>query len=1249
MPLWRHGFETFGWETGYPRRVYFDRRLWALTAGVRGRIAATILVGLAAVAAGIARLALLGWVLARVLSGESLASLVPAVALTALALVARSALDYARAMIAHHTAARVQAHLRQTLYAHVADLGPAHFARAPAGDVMLSLVEGVQQLEIYFGQYLPQLFVAALTPILIFSFVVFMDLSVALVLLAAAVAVLLAPTLWHRWDSQASYARNRAYAAFGADFLDAVQGLATLKAFGQSAARARALEARARELFHSTMWVLGTNTLARGITDTGIAVGAALALTLGAWRVNTGEMSLPVLVVILMLGVEVFRPLRELRVLLHQGMLGLSAARGIFALLDAQPAVRDRAAGPEPADAGVAFEDVTFAYAGVRRPAHVGLSFAARPGDRVAIVGPSGSGKSTVARLLLRFHDPQRGRVTIGGRDLRELSLDQIRRRIAVVSQDTWLFHGTVEDNIRMGKPEATADELRAAARAANAEEFILHLPQGYATVVGERGVRLSGGQRQRIAIARALLRDAPILVLDEALSSVDAESEALIQAALDRLMVGRTTLVLAHRLSSVIGADRILVLEQGRLVEQGTHRTLLGGGGAYARLMAAQARDGGAGADGSLAPLPAHDANGAAAGDDGASTVDGASDGALATGRRAPAPGLDATTGDGSGAGIDDGAEPDRAEAIVEGDIGWRGVLGTLLAKTRGYRGRLGLTFVLGGARVAALIGIGVLSALAVLAVRRGEPAGALLAGLLVVAPLAGLLHWVESWLAHDVAYRLLTDMRLAVFRKLDALAPAYLTRRRTGDLASVATHDVELIEYFFAHTVTPALVAVLVPAAVLVTLGAFAWELALVLVPFLLYAALVPVLGRTRIDHLGSRAREASGDLNAHVVDTVGGLADIVAFGRVRAWGDALAAKTRRFFALRLPFLRDLALQTARQETATGFGGLAVIAIGAWLAHQGRLDAGALPLLTLLALSGFVPLWEVALVGRHLADTLGAARRLHAVEAEPVPVTDGPGVRAVVGGDVAVELAELHFTYPGRTRPALDGVSLRVRTGSTVAVVGPSGAGKTTMANLLLRFWDPQSGTVRLFGHDLRQYALDDLRQRVALVAQDTYLFNDTLRANVLLARPDASETALAGAIERAALVELVEGLPDGLDTVVGERGAQLSGGQRQRVAIARAFLRDAPVLILDEATSHLDAVSEALVRAALERLARDRTTLVIAHRLSTVRDADAILVLDAGRVAETGRHAELLAQGGLYAHLIARQLAGTVAGPR
>jgi ATP-binding cassette, subfamily B, bacterial len=1204
--------------------VYLDPRLWAFTRGVRLRIAWTVLVGLVAVGVGISRLVLFGWLLARVIAGEPLQALVVPAALTAAAIVLRGVLDFYRNMVAHHTAARVQTRLRQTLYDHIATLGPAHFTRSRTGDVILSMVEGIQQLEVYFGQYIPQLFVAALTPILIFAFVAFVDLPISLVFLVAALVTLVAPGAWHHMDRERSMERSRAYAAFGAEFLDSVQGLGTLKAYGQSATRGKLLQAKGKALFESTMGVLGTNTLARGITDTGIAVGAAVALGWGAYRVRAGEMDFAALVIVLMLGVEVFRPLRELRTLLHQGMLGISASQGVFRILDAEPLVSD---GPAAAEAGaprleptVTFEAVRFSYPGGRRPAHDGLSLAVRAGERVGIVGPSGSGKSTVARLLLRFYDPDQGRVLVGGRDVRDLTLDHLRSLIAVVSQDTYLFHGTVEDNLRMGKPDATPAELAAAARAANAEEFIARLPQGYQTVVGERGVRLSGGQRQRVAIARALLRDAPILVLDEALSAVDAESEAVIQEALDRLMQGRTTLIFAHRLSSVIGADRIFALDDGRVAETGTHTELMARSGAYHRLMAAQAQDG-ARAAGPSEPL--------------ADRID--LDSADAAAAEPAGFATEAATG---------AVAPGTEGVVLAQGMGWPRLIRVLLGLVQGHRGQLAATFVLGVARVVALIGVGVLSALVVKHVKMGQPFGLLLVALAVVAPLAGLLHWIESWLAHDMAYRLLTDMRLDMFRKLDALAPAYLTRRRTGDLVGVATHDIELIEYFFAHTITPAFVAVLVPAAVIATLWAFGWPLALVLLPFLLYAALTPVLARARIDRLGSRAREMSGDLNAHAADSVQGLGEIVAFQRVRARGEEFAAKAKAYLAVRVPFLRDLTLQSARQEVATGLGGLAVVLAGAWLTASGRLDGGMLPLLTLLAMSAFVPVWEIAQVGRQLADTLGAARRVYAVHAEPVPVTDGPGVRRASGiADIALEMTRVSFAYPGRRRRALTDVSFSVPAGSTVALVGPSGAGKTTVANLMLRFWDPDAGVVRLGGHDLREYELDDLRRRIALVAQDTYLFNDTLRSNILLARPGASAEELLAAVDKAALDDFVAALPDGLETVVGERGAQLSGGQRQRVAIARAFLKDAPILILDEATSHLDAVSEQAVRSALDVLSRDRTTMVIAHRLSTVRAADQIIVLDDGRVAEVGAHASLLARGGLYAHLVSRQLTAAV----
>lgn len=1193
--------------------MYFDTRLWQFTKDFRLRIAATVLLGLLSATTGIVRLGLLGWLLAQVFTGAPLADLMQPLALVAGTMVLRGVLEYANAMTAHGTAARIQLRLRQRLYDKVVELGPAHFGMERTGNVLLSVVDGVEQLETYFGRYLPQLFVAGLTPVLVFSCTAFLDLPIAFCLMAFALLTLIAPSAFHYWDRRNSIRRQRAYGAFGSEFLDSLQGLSTLKAFGQSAERGRTLAQKAHELFRTTMWVLATNSLARGITDTGIAVGAAATLALGAWRVESGETSLTVLLVVLMLGVEVFRPLRELRVMLHEGMVGQSAAAGVFAILDAKAPVSDAKAVPlsEPLAPTVEFRNVSFAYPGARRQAHTELDFAVAAGERIGIVGPSGAGKSSIAKLLQRLYDPDAGTILIGGRDIRDLRLADLRRHMAVVHQDTYLFHGTVEDNLRIGKPEASQEELEAAARAANAHDFIRRLPQGYATVVGERGLKLSGGQRQRIAIARALLRDAPILVLDEALSAVDSENEAIIQEALDRLMQGRTTLIFAHRLSSVIGADRILVLGDGRVVEQGRHQELMLQRSAYYALMEKQAQEG------------------------------TAQDVAIATESR----GADAieppeTT-------LMQDQEPTDAILQARG-MGWGRAIAELMKLVMPWKAKLIWTFLFGVSRVIAYIGVGVVSALAVAAVKQGEPFTGYLWALAVLAPAAGVLHWLESWIAHDMAFRLLAEMRIALFQKLDQLAPAYLLRRRTGDLVSVATQDVEKVEYFFAHTIAPAFVAVLVPAVVLALLLALGWPMALALLPFLAAVALSPLLARDRVDRLGSRAREALGDLNAHAVDTIQGLSEVVAFQQEGERGRALKARGERHISHRLPFFKDLTAQKAFLEAATGLGGTAVVAAGAWLVADGAFEAHYLPLLTLLAMAAFLPVSEIADVGRQLAETLGSTRRLYAVHNEAPAVAEGSGKAsaASLSGPAALTLHDVTFSYPGTPRPALQAVDLEVPAGATVALVGPSGAGKSTAAHMLMRFWDPERGSVRLGGRDLRDFRVDDLRDQIALVAQDTYLFNDTLRANIMLARPRADDAELQAAIERAALGDFVAGLPDGLDTMVGERGMRLSGGQRQRVAIARAFLKDAPILILDEATSHLDAVSEDLVRQALDELMADRSTVVIAHRLSTIRNADRIYVLNEGEVAEWGSHTELLARGGLYAHLVSRQLAGAAA---
>jgi ATP-binding cassette subfamily C protein CydCD len=917
-------------------------------------------------------------------------------------------------------------------------------------------------------------------------------------------------------------------------------------------------------------------------------------------------MTIQALLIVLMAGTEIFRPLRDFRTIIHDGLVGQAAAVGINGLLRTPVPMQAHGAAPsEPLAPTISFENVEFSYSGDRGRALDGVSLDIRAGERVGIVGPSGAGKSTLVQLLLRLHDPQSGTVRIGGIDLRTLDPETARTHIALVRQDTYLFHGTVEDNLRLGKPDASPQEIEAAVRAANAYDFIAALPQGYATVIGERGTRLSGGQRQRLAIARALLRDKPILILDEALSSVDAENEAVIQTALDRLMAGRTTLILAHRLSSVIGADRILVVDHGRIVESGTHAQLIRQEGVYRHLMGAQASERG----NVESPLVERE------------------DVLLDAEPEALPP-------------LSDEAPTDSILRVEKMD--WGRTSAALLKFIIPLWLRLCLVVGSGAARVAAFVGVSVFSALAVAALKNGRPFTAFLIALAIVAPLAGVLHWWESWKAHQMAYYLLAEMRNSLFRKLDALAPAYLLRRRSGDLVALATQDVETVEYFYAHTIAPALIAIAIPTIVLIALGKLAWPTALMLLPFLLLAGLVPALVRGRIDRLGAQAREGVGRLNAHITDTIQGLADLVAFQAIARRRAEFMRFVHDYHEKRLRVFRDLSLQSAQLEVTMGLGGLCVAVIGGLLSASGHLQPAFLPLLTLLSSAAFLPISEIAYVSRQLADTFASAHRLNAVHDEPVLVTDGPRKEVPPpGSGASIRIENVGFTYPNAHRPALSGISLDIQPGTTVALVGHSGSGKTTLANLLLRFWDPAEGSITIDGHDLREYKLDALRSRIALVAQDTYLFNDTLRGNVALARPGASAGEIAEAIERAALGEFVAHLPEGLETRVGERGVQLSGGQRQRVAIARAFLKNAPVLILDEATSHLDAISEARVRQALATLMRNRTTLVIAHRLSTVQDADLIVALSSGRLVETGTHASLLARGGLYAELVGRQL--------
>lgn len=573
--------------------MLLNRRLLALAREVRRPILVRALLGLAVVSTRVAQALLVADALARVFGGAAVADLTGTATWLAVVVLARAVLLWVCDQASQWVADRTKLRLRERLYRRLVELGPGHLGRSRTGEVRAALVDGVESLETYFGRYLPSLVQTLVGPVVILAYLVTVDPVLTAVVFGAAVFTVVAPLLWYAAFASGSSKVWTAIGTFDADFVDSVQGLATLKAFNASARRRAELDVQAEQVRRVGMRQLHYGLMHGGVQRLGTLGGFTAALVYAVFAYSGGTLSTESLLAVVFLVPEVFRPLDQLAGLVHEAFGAVGAADGIAALLETEPPAV--LAGDPVVGAGAAlvpsvrFDAVTLTYPGRERPAVDEVSFTVAPGETVAVVGPSGSGKTTLVSLLLRFLDPGHGAVLIGGVDVRALPPERLYAMVGVVSQDTYLFHGTIAENIALGRPGASPAQIRDAAVAAGVHDFVAGLPDGYDTQVGERGLTLSGGQRQRVAIARALLDDAPILVFDEATSSVDAANEAAIQATIDAVARDRTTLVIAHRLSTIQSADRIVVLDAGRVAEIGTHAALESNGGVYASLTAAQ------------------------------------------------------------------------------------------------------------------------------------------------------------------------------------------------------------------------------------------------------------------------------------------------------------------------------------------------------------------------------------------------------------------------------------------------------------------------------------------------------------------------------------------------------------------------------------------------------------------------------------------------------------------------------------
>ncbi|HEX2316226.1 MAG TPA: ABC transporter ATP-binding protein [Thermomonospora sp.] len=567
------------------------------------------------------------------------------------------------------------------------------------------------------------------------------------------------------------------------------------------------------------------------------------------------------------------------------------------------------------------------------------------------------------------------------------------------------------------------------------------------------------------------------------------------------------------------------------------------------------------------------------------------------------------------------------------------------LVELLRPHRGRLAVAIAAGLADQ----GLGLASALlgAVLVGRAfdgAEPADLVpgLVGLgLLVAPKV-LAAWMESYVAHDLAYRVLAELRDRTYAQLARLTPGYLLRRRSGDVGAVALGDIETLELFFAHSLSPLVVALSVPAACLAAAAVLHPLLAVALLPAILAMATVPFWLRRRAADHGRRLREATGEAAAETVDSVQGLAEVVAFGRQDAQTGRLADATARLGDVLRGHRSRGGVEKAAGDLIAALGLLAVLLTAIALIRSGGLAADRLPVALVLAGFAFLPLMSLVDTWRELGGIAAAARRLTDILDARPDVDDRVTTPPSEAVEPSVTFDAVSFRYGPDLPDAVREVSFTVGAGRTVALAGHSGAGKSTCAALLLRWWDVTAGAVRIGGHDVRDLPGSFLRSLVGSVPQDTYLFALSVRDNIRLARPDATDEEVEAAARTACAHEFItRELPDAYDTLVGERGAQLSGGQRQRIAITRALLADPAILVLDEAVSNLDAESEAAVEQAMHAARTGRTTLVVAHRPSTLRAADEVVLLEDGRVVDVGPHDVLLGRCAAYRRLLAQDV--------
>jgi ATP-binding cassette, subfamily B, bacterial len=1195
----------------------------------------------------------------------------------------------------------VQHDLRTELFGALTRLDGARQDQLHTGQIVSRSITDLNMIQALLSM-MPMLIGNALLFVLSLAVMFWLSPLLALISVAVGPALLVLSILSRRRLFPASWDAQQKAGEVAGVVEGAVTGVRVVKGFGQENQEIERLEGISRVLYAArvrTVRMMARFSPALGAIP---ALGQVGVLALGGYMAIKGEIMLGTFLAFASYLAQMVNPVRALTNLITVGQEARASVIRVFEVIDSRPVLTEKP-GAITLPAGsheVELDDVHFGYV-PSEPVLRGLSLRVQPGETLAVVGTSGSGKSTISLLLPRFYDVRAGAIRVGGHDVRDLTLDSLRASIGLVLEESFLFSDTVRANISYGRPDATDEQIVAAARAAEAEEFILGLPDGYDTVVGEQGLTLSGGQRQRVALARALITDPSILILDDATSAIDARVEAQIHATLRRVMAGRTTLLIAHRRSTLELADQIAVLDDGRLIDQGTHGELTARCPQY-RLLLAGPGDDAEGVDaGELDyyrngdahhPEPAGpDAAGVTPALWPASSAAPAAASTESAGRQLAAT---ATAGIGrgtiSGAAGRAGGAAQRGAALSGGAPGsWMaGVPASpeLLAKVAALPPATDLPRVdqsfarapdpgftlrrlLRPFAIALIIGLvldaldAVASTVMPLLVRGGIDNGVerqllsfdtRLHTILAVSAIGlaiVLADWAVNWAQTIVVgrngERLLYTLRVKIFSHLQRLGLDFYERELTGRIMTRMTTDVDALSSFFQTGLITMVNSVLTFVVVLILMLVINIRLGLILALFLPVLVAATVIFRSKSSRAYTEARERVSAVNADLQENVAGLRVAQAYRRERVNSDRFADLSAAYRASRLRAQRMIAIYFPFVQALSTIGGAVILFAAAGQVDSGVLTAGSLIAYLLWVDQLFSPIQQMSQVFDGYQQANVGLQRIKTLL--QTPTSTPPAARPVRPGASAgddpchpregrlrggIELSDVHFGYPGQRAEAIAGVTLSVAPGETVALVGQTGAGKSTLVKLIARFYDVTSGSVRIDGTDVRDFDLPAYRQQLGVVPQEPYLFAGTVRDAIAYGKPDASDTEVEAAARGVGAIEMICRLPGGFLHPVAERGRNLAAGQRQLIALARAYLVDPAILLLDEATAALDLAAEAAVNRATEQLAARRTTLVVAHRLTTASKADRIVVLAQGQIAETGTHDELLAHGGAYA---------------